>query len=159
VIADLSANHVERHALLCGYSVERVRLDYGIDLIVHTYTREGAIENGRLLFQLKATDRLSVSADGRTVSCRVERADLNYWLGEQMPVILILYNTPKDVAYWCHVQEHLVGLATFDRGKAAVRVTVRIPRGNVLDRRIMKLFASRKNAIVTTLRGRIQHAD
>jgi hypothetical protein len=23
VIADLSANHVERHALLCGYSVER----------------------------------------------------------------------------------------------------------------------------------------
>src|SRR5262249_34564309 len=43
VIADLSANHVERHALLCGFSVERIRLDYGIDLIIHTYNRSGEI--------------------------------------------------------------------------------------------------------------------
>jgi hypothetical protein len=33
VIADLSVNHVERQALLCGFSVERIRVDYGIDLI------------------------------------------------------------------------------------------------------------------------------
>ena len=43
VIADLSANYVERCALLCGFSVERIRLDYGIDLIVHTYNRHGEI--------------------------------------------------------------------------------------------------------------------
>jgi hypothetical protein len=34
VLADLSANFVEKQALLCGYTAERVRLDYGIDLVV-----------------------------------------------------------------------------------------------------------------------------
>jgi hypothetical protein len=37
VIADLSVNHVERFALLCGYSVQRIQPDYGVDLIVYTY--------------------------------------------------------------------------------------------------------------------------
>jgi hypothetical protein len=36
VLADLSANFVEKQALLCGYTGERVRLDYGIDLVVQT---------------------------------------------------------------------------------------------------------------------------
>ncbi len=48
VIADLSANHVERHALLCGFSVERVTHDYGIDLWIATYNRAGEIENGQI---------------------------------------------------------------------------------------------------------------
>jgi hypothetical protein len=34
VLADLSANYVEKQALLCWFTVERVRLDYGIDLIM-----------------------------------------------------------------------------------------------------------------------------
>ena len=29
VLADLSINHVERHVLLCGFSVDRVEHDYG----------------------------------------------------------------------------------------------------------------------------------
>jgi hypothetical protein len=37
IIADLSINHVERYVLLCGYSVERVEHDYGIDLVIFTY--------------------------------------------------------------------------------------------------------------------------
>lgn len=49
VIADLSANHVERHALLCGYSVEHRVHDYGIDLAIMTYDEEGNVENGTLL--------------------------------------------------------------------------------------------------------------
>lgn len=32
VLADLSANHVERVALSCGYAVDRVWNDYGLDL-------------------------------------------------------------------------------------------------------------------------------
>jgi hypothetical protein len=37
VLADLSGNHVEKQALLCGFASERVRLDYGIDLMVQTH--------------------------------------------------------------------------------------------------------------------------
>lgn len=56
IIADLSANHVERHVLLCGYSVERVVHDYGIDFLLYTYGAAGDIEAETIKIQLKATD-------------------------------------------------------------------------------------------------------
>jgi hypothetical protein len=37
VIADLRVNHVERLVLRCGWTVERTRYDYGLDLDMHTY--------------------------------------------------------------------------------------------------------------------------
>ena len=49
MIADLSANHVEKQALLCGFSVERVRHDYGIDLILFTYDATVRIPTANLL--------------------------------------------------------------------------------------------------------------
>src|SRR5436309_2496106 len=39
IIADLSVNHVERQALLCGHVVERRVFDYGIDLEMFTFTK------------------------------------------------------------------------------------------------------------------------
>src|SRR5207237_7096577 len=76
VLADLSANYVEKQALLCGYTAERVRLDYGIDLVVQTFNRRGEVESSRVLFQLKATDRITTLASVDAVSCRIEQADL-----------------------------------------------------------------------------------
>jgi hypothetical protein len=37
-------NHVERVALLCGFSVERVQRDYGVDLIIFTYSESGEVQ-------------------------------------------------------------------------------------------------------------------
>ena len=99
VIADLSINYVERQALLAGYAVDRVQHDYGIDLSVSTYDAAGAIENGFLLVQVKATDHLSLLADQQTIALRVERADLDWWLGGPLPVIVVLYDAQADVAY------------------------------------------------------------
>jgi len=99
VIADLSANHVERQALLCGYSVERVVHDYGIDMVLYTYTDEDEIEPESVKIQLKATDNLTLLRDGNTISFPVERADLEYWLGEWLPVMLILFDAQEEVAY------------------------------------------------------------
>jgi hypothetical protein len=151
VIADLSTNFVERHALLCGFSVERIRLDYGIDLIVHTYNRKGEIENGRILFQLKATDRIKVSATGSSVFCRLEKADLLYWLGESMPVVVVQYDAKKDIAYWLHIQEHLDAVA-LDLTSAAKEVTLSMPRANLLDKEAMERLARQKNDIVVALK-------
>ena len=108
--------------------MERVRIDYGIDLIVHTYNRGGEIENGRILFQLKATSRLRVSADRKTVMCRLDRADLIYWLQEPMPVILVLYDAREDVAYWLYVQAYFERQEDFDLDQAGKQVTVALPR-------------------------------
>jgi hypothetical protein len=63
IIADLSANFVERSALLAGYSVERIQHDYGIDLLLFTYNEAGEIENASISLQLKATDTLPVLAN------------------------------------------------------------------------------------------------
>jgi hypothetical protein len=99
VIADLSVNHVERLVLRCGWTVERTRYDYGIDLDMHTYNRDGEVENGKILFQLKATDTPKRSADGTGIPVRLEWRDLLFWVNELEPVILILYYAPEDKAY------------------------------------------------------------
>lgn len=76
VLADLSANYVEKQALRCSFTAERLRLDYGIDLLVQTFNRRGEVENGWIPFQLKATDRIKLVDGGNAVSCRLERAEL-----------------------------------------------------------------------------------
>lgn len=150
VLADLSANYVEKQALLCGYSAERVRLDYGIDLLVRTFNRHGEVENGWIPFQLKATDRITDVAGGRAVSCRVERADLRHWLNEWEPVILVLYDAKSDVAFWVFVRRYFADLAGFDIERAPKRVSVSIPCENILNTKGMRNLASLKN---TLLRG------
>jgi hypothetical protein len=145
VLADLSANYVEKQALLCGYAAERVRLDYGIDLVVQTFNLHGEVESSRLLFQLKATDRLTTLASGDDVSCRVERADLAHWLEEPFPVVLVLYDARADVAYWLYVQHHFANLAGFNLARCGKRVRVAIARANLLDREAMRTLARVKN--------------
>jgi hypothetical protein len=106
VIADLSVNFVERQVYLCGFSVDRIASDYGLDLILWTYTEEGEVENGAVLIQVKATDRLTRAAGGREIVCRVSQKDLRYWAGQWMPVILVLYDAGADLAYWLYVQAY-----------------------------------------------------
>jgi hypothetical protein len=148
VLADLSANHVEKQALLCGFAVERVRLDYVIDLMVQTFNRRGEVENGWIPFQLKGTDRIRLVAGGSAVSCRVERADLRHWLNERQPVVLALYDARADVAYWLFVRGYFAGLAGFDINRAPERVSVSIPRQNVLGRAAMRHLARQKNTLL-----------
>lgn len=148
VLADLSVNYVEKQALLCGFGVDRVRLDYGIDLMVQTFNRRGEVENGWIPFQLKGTDRIKLVGGGSAVSCRIERADLRHWLNERQPVILTLYDARADVAYWLFVRGHFAGLAGFDMHRAPQRLSVAIPRRNVLDRAAMRHLARLKNDLL-----------
>ncbi len=58
VLADLSVNHVERQVLRCGWTVERMIHDYGIDLELFTFDKQGEVEEGTVQMQLKASERL-----------------------------------------------------------------------------------------------------
>jgi hypothetical protein len=58
VIADLSVHHLEGQVLLCGYAMERVAHDYGINLELFTLNKKGEIEEGKVLLQVKASDHL-----------------------------------------------------------------------------------------------------
>jgi hypothetical protein len=159
VLADLSANHVERHALLCGYSVERISGDYGIDLRIYTYDQSGEVENGEIQVQLKATDNLKTVANGQAVAVRVERADLCFWLEELMPVILVVYDAAAEVGYWLYVQAHFQGRRGFDPARGPAHVTVRIPKNQVVDQAAMRHFAECRNQVLGQVRGQLIHHE
>src|SRR5438128_7363347 len=92
VIADLGIHFVEGCSLRCGFVIERVRHDYGIDLKLFTFDKKGEIEEGNILLQAKASDRLGIRAKQATFAFRIERRDLALWLVQPMPVILIVYD-------------------------------------------------------------------
>lgn len=152
ILADLSANFVEKQALLCGFAVERVRFDYGIDLVIQTFNPRGEVESGRILCQLKATERIRTLASDKSVSCRIEQADLAHSLEEPSPVLLVLYDAKKDVGYWIYVQSYFSHLAGFDLANCGRRVTVLLPRSNILNRKALKRVARAKNSAAATFR-------
>jgi hypothetical protein len=157
VIADLSINHTERQALLAGFAVQRIVRDYGIDLFLATYDRFGYVENGEIRIQLKATDRPKWVRGGRTVAVRVDQADFRHWLMEPMPVILVIYDAPNDTAYWLYVQAHFASerSARFDKG--GTRITVHVPRTNVVTPSAMREFAAYRDQILAQLGGLTHH--
>ena len=124
VIADLSVNHVERHVLLCGCTVERFWHDYGYDLLLTTYNANGEVENGDVRLQVKATDFLRYRRDGQSFSFRVEAVDLRLWLREVAPVILIVYDALREDACWLYVQAYFESLASFDLSRIEGSVTL-----------------------------------
>lgn len=141
VIADLSVNHVERFILRCGWTAERTRFDYGIDLFMQTYDASGETQNGWVRFQLKATDNLRRSAGGTVIPLRLEWQDLLFWLNERQPVILVLYDAQEDVAYWLFVQNYFRQVEWMARAAATTTVTVHIPASNIVDEMAIRLFA------------------
>jgi Domain of unknown function (DUF4365) len=159
VLADLSVNHAERHVLLRGFAVNRLEKDYGLDLMMFTYNERGEIENGHVFFQLKATDAPDVLADGKTISCRVELADIQLWQRESMPVILVLYNGRTDRAYWLYVQQYLEekNITFEDFSGDQVRVTVRLPLRNRLGQQAVERFREFRNRLLEQMEGGFRH--
>lgn len=155
IIADLSVNHAERHALLCGYTVEHPRSDYGYDLLLSTYDSNGEPENGEVRIQLKATDSLVLLKDKKFVSWRVLRSDLARWLQDPFPVILIVYDARNDCAYWLFVQRYFELIAGFNLFAAPITLSVKIPVENVLDQRALVLFSSFRDQMLQEMQIRI----
>ncbi len=130
VIADLSANFVERKVLECGHVLEIRTKDYGLDATLVTFDADGEIENGFCELQLKATDHLKVSADGMTVAQRVSVRDLKSWLFELFPVILVVYDAVEDRAFWLDIQAYAVN-ASIEVDEVRT-MTLRVPVANAV---------------------------
>jgi hypothetical protein len=151
IIADLAVHHVEGPILRVGFTAQRVVHDYGLDLVMTTYTAHGVPEDDFVSFQLKATDHLKRTADGSAVICRIERIDLVGWMSKTFPVILVVYDARADVGYWLYVQAHFAA-SKGDFG-AGQTVTVHIPVVNVLDEGAVRRFAAAKAAILGQTEG------
>jgi hypothetical protein len=155
IIADLSANYVERYALLCGFSVERVEKDYGYDLILFTFDNNGELENGQVYIQVKATEQVKRLKRTPTISFPLEKANLESWLPEPMPVILALYDAAEDKAYWLYLQAYFESNRPDARGKKTQ--SVRIDEGNLVDTQSVNLWRRYKADVLVQLDGVIRH--
>ena len=161
IIADLSVNYVERHALRCGFSAERIQHDYGIDLVLYTYDANGEVEAGQIYLQLKATDRPIVLAGQQVIALPIKRTDLELWLHEPMPYILVLYDAQADVAYWLYVQAYFARLHGFNLEDVADIIVVHFQMANEVTAEAMRLFARYKNDVLHQIeqRGRLDHHE
>src|SRR5207244_3935156 len=103
--------------------------------------------SGVIWMQLKATDRVKTSRDGKTVLVRLDRRDVLSWIAEAYPVILVLYDAARERAFWLSIQSHFANKQAFAKlsGKT---VTVSIPTRNSIGDKAMREFAREKAAIL-----------
>lgn len=155
VLADLSVNFVERQVLLCGYSVQRIQSDYGIDLMMLTYNDEGEVEDGVVWFQLKATDKPKLRDRGHSIAVRVEHADVDHWRSLTMPLILVIYDASADRAYWLYVQT--TNFRAGRRSKRGGTTTLHVPTTQVVSPDAIRQFKRFKDSILAQSQRVIRH--
>ena len=132
--------------------------DYGIDLVVYTYDANGEVESEVLNIQMKATDHLPLLQDQQTIPFAIERADLERWLAETMPVLLILYDAQGDVAYWLYVQAYFAQQPDFRLAAAGETITVHLKRDRIVNENAIRAFARFKESIARQIQG-VSHHD
>ena len=158
VLEDLSENHLERLVLLTGHVLRRPKRDYGVDVTMFHFAKDGAIESGEIRFQLKATDALNLIQQGSFASMTIKTGDLHYWQLEIYPFILVVYDAPADRAFWLHVQEY-VGLNPDCLDPDQESVQVHIPISNQLTIESIAAFREMSLRIVQELRGPEEFPD
>lgn len=109
VIADLSLHHVSGPVLRAGFTIEADHADYGIDAHIETFDADGAVENGLIFVQLKATDNIGTyRLENGDLSFPMDKRDLDYWSKEPYPAYLVVYDAQADAAYWLYIQNYLI---------------------------------------------------
>ena len=161
IIADLSVNYLERFFLYEGHMVDRpvAGNDYGLDLSILTFNDRHELENGWIYVQLKATDKIEKTKNGRMLRIKIRKADLNYWVKEVNPVILIVYDATKEEAFWLNVQKYFESIAKLRVGKATQSSTMFVPLTNIVSRESVQQIVNEKReqfAAIYDLKNKIR---
>lgn len=106
VIEDLGFNFVERQVLLEGYVLEKQVFDYGYDGFINTFDENGELESGYILVQIKSTDSIRFDAKREAFAFDLSKRDLESWLLNVVPVVLLLYDAQVHIAYCVELQEY-----------------------------------------------------
>jgi hypothetical protein len=155
IIASQSRNFVEKLFIDKGHTVDFVT-DYGTDGVVNTFDEDGFAEGGDIRLQLKASDNLRYSKDGKSVSFRIEAKHYHYWMKQPMPVFLLLYDAKKTQAFWLYVQAYFRSDKVRKPTKNTGSITVRIPVQNVLTEQTVDYMRQKKAEV---LQAEITHED
>jgi hypothetical protein len=155
LIADLSVNHLEYFALKAGFTLEKFNADYGYDAELYTYNDNGEIENSALYIQLKATDNIELyQLKSGVISFQIEKKDLELWLKQILPVILVLFDAQKEKAYWVYLQLY------FDQ-RGIVLDSIQTDRfsvhfNDIVDSNAIRKWRDYKNTVLSQVNGGIK---
>ncbi len=106
-IEDLSYNFVEKQVLLADAIFERYNFrQYSYDGHIFTFNPKGEIEGGFIFVQLKATDNLKFSAKHNGYELKLDKRDLDLWVTEHLPVIIVLFDAKNDEAYYVELESY-----------------------------------------------------
>ena len=76
---------------------------------------------------------------------------------EPMPVILAVYDAAQEEAYWLYVQEHFESGRAGRFDKVGAKMTVHVPRANIVTPAAMRRFAGFRDRILLQLEGLTHH--
>jgi hypothetical protein len=127
--------------------VDRIWHDYGLDLALFTFDERGYLESGVVWIQVKATDQLKKTLGGRAALVCLQRKDVLAWIADAYPVILVVYDAPRDCAFWLSIQGCFADEQGFGKLKGKT-IKVPVPTANVLDENSIRDFARRKAALL-----------
>lgn len=143
-IADFGYNYVERQVLYAGCTLQRYLFDYGYDALINTFNSQGEYENEVIQVQLKSTDFLKVNASNNAIVFDLSKRDLELWLYSYVPVLLILYDAQKEIAYWVDLYDY------FEKNRESLKkvnkfVRIYIPSDQIFSSQIVQKFRELKN--------------
>jgi hypothetical protein len=106
-IEDLSYNFVEKQVLLSFFVFRKYAFrDYGYDGTITTFKENGEVEPGVIFVQVKATEKLKFSKKHNGYRLPLSSRDLELWLNEPTPVVIVFYEALRDKAYFVELHEH-----------------------------------------------------
>ena len=146
-IEDLSYNFVEKQALLADCIFERYNFrQYSYDGHIFTFNHKGEMEGGFIFVQVKATNNIKYSKKNEGYQLRLDKRDLDLWVSEKLPVIIVLYDAENDVAYYIEMESY------FKKNRILLKeinkfMLVFLPRENVFTPATVKQIRILKNKI------------
>jgi hypothetical protein len=146
IIEDLGFNYVERQVLLAGYTVERIKYDYGYDGYLQTFNGNGELEAGNVFMQLKSTDNLKlIEKEQTSIVFDLAIRDLEVWLMGNGMMLLVLYDAQLERAFFVDLKDYFAE-NRYDRINARKFVRIYIPLTNILDSISLKKLRELKNS-------------
>jgi Domain of unknown function (DUF4365) len=150
IIEDLSLNHVAYFVLKNGHVVDKPGHDYGCDYYLTFYSKKtGAIQEGTVYLQLKATDNIRLDKSKQNVLFSIDTRDLHWWMNDPSPWILIVYDAKAEAAYWSYVQASFSNNLRWEKQQSA---TIKIPVKNKLTLQSIEQFAVFNERIIRQIK-------
>lgn len=103
-IDDLAVHAVKGVFIKNKHKAERIGVDFGEDLLVHTF-RYTAADPLKILVQIKGTE------DPGRMTARVTASHVMKWASTSAPVLIVLWNVKRDTGWYKIVEPYTANLS------------------------------------------------